>query len=215
MSAFKDITGERFGRLIVVGPHKRAGGMTYWMCSCDCGSTPKYISLSALRGGATKSCECLHRETAALNAKRTCTTHGKYGSRIYSCWSAMVERCNNPKNTQYHHYGLRGIKVDPEWLKFEKFYADMGEPQPGMTLERVDNNGDYCKNNCTWATMRDQCNNRRNSVRVEYLGKTKTLAEWSREKGLSYSMLLYRYRKGERGDVLFAPPHPRHSYKEE
>lgn len=220
MSAFKDIVGERFGRLVVVGPYKRKGGMTYWLCACDCGSNPKYISLSALRSGNTKSCECFHRETAALNAKKSCTTHGKCGSKIYACWSAMIERCNNPKNPQYRYYGARGIKVIKSWLKFENFYRDMGDPPPGMTLERVDNNGNYYKKNCTWVSMVQQCNNRRNSIYIEYLGEIKTLSEWSRDprviaNGLNYNTLRMRYHCGEREKALFAPRHPRKPYKEE
>ena len=218
MSAFKDITGEKFGRLVVVGPHKRRGGMTYWNCSCSCGSPPKYIALSSLRSGATKSCECLHRESAAQNARARSTTHGKFGSKIYHCWGSMVARCNNPKNTQYRYYGARGIKVDPRWLIFENFYLDMGDSSPKMTLERSDNDGDYCKENCRWVTMREQCNNRRNSRFIEHNGEIKTAANWGREpwvveRGLSSDLLSHRHRKGERGDVLFAPPHCRIHYK--
>ena len=104
----------------------------------------------------------------------------------------MLQRCNNPNNRQYHHYGGRGIKVCDNWLTFEGFLADMGIKSDGMSLDRIDPNGNYCKENCRWATNYTQQNNKRNNTFVEYNGKVQTLAQWARELDINYDTLVDR-----------------------
>lgn len=117
------------------------------------------------------------------------TTHGKFGTQIYRVWSNMLTRCTNPNHTQYKDYGGRGIKPCEEWLKFENFYADMGEIPPGMTLERRENDKGYSKNNCVWATQQQQSVNRRNNRVIEYQGVKKTLTQWAKDTGIPKSTL--------------------------
>ena len=104
--------------------------------------------------------------------------------RAYAAWVNMRQRCTNQKYRDYRNYGLRGITYCREWERFENFYADMGEPALGMSLDRIDNNGDYSKENCRWATRTEQNLNKRNNVRYEFKGKSMTLPEWSRELGI-------------------------------
>lgn len=118
--------------------------------------------------------------------------HGKRHSSVYIRWHSMRSRCNNPNKSSYRHYGGRGIKVCERWQKFENFYADMGDPPPGMTLERVNVNGDYCPENCKWATQKAQCNNQRHVKKITFNGKTLTISEWAEETGFPYTALNMR-----------------------
>jgi len=162
-----------------------------WICQCDCGNQIKVRGYS-LRSRHTESCGCYHLEKAAEAGKQN-RKHGKSGTAEYMIWSAVKARCYNSSNTAYEHYGGRGIKVCERWHKFENFYADMGKrPSPRHSIERVDNNGDYEPDNCHWATQREQVNNRRNNRIVEYDGKSHTVAEWARIKGMNRYTLYNR-----------------------
>ncbi len=116
--------------------------------------------------------------------------------KAYAAWVNMRQRCTNPKLKDFKNYGMRGITYCREWEKFETFYADMGEPEAGMTLDREDNNGDYTKDNCRWVSRAIQNLNKRNCVRYELDGKSQTLAEWSRETGIGRITLLKRIQRG-------------------
>jgi len=159
MPAFKDITGQRFGRLIVVRfSHMKKE--SFWLCRCDCG-TEKILRIGTLRAGTTTSCGCAHRdELVARN-----TTHGHNTRRkttsVYSRWAMMIQRCTNPRNSRWEWYGARGITVCKRWLQFENFLADMGEPPPGTSIDRIDNNRGYEPGNCKWNTSSEQAYNRR------------------------------------------------------
>jgi hypothetical protein len=122
--------------------------------------------------------------------------HGKRHSSVYTRWASMLGRCQNPNKQSYRNYGGRGIKVCERWMKFENFYADMGDPPPGLTLERLDVNGDYCPSNCTWATQKVQCNNQRHVKKFTFNGKTLTLSEWAVETGFPFTALSARRYAG-------------------
>lgn len=156
--------GDVFGRLTVTElgvVHVSSGGREYRaaMCACECGST-KTVPLSSLVTGNTRSCGCFLSESTSTRS----TKHSKYGTPTYYAWSAMIQRCTNPKNPGYKNYGGRGISIDPAWLDFEVFYTDMGDPPPGLSLDREDNDGAYNKHNCRWADRTTQSRNQRSQV---------------------------------------------------
>ena len=192
MGKFIDLTGQKFGRLTVrelFGRNKHH--QIIWNCVCDCGNTKK-VNGGPLRSGVIKSCGCYNRE----QSKKANTTHGQLKNRsmssIYNCWHGMIQRCTNPKCKTYKHYGGRGIKVCERWYKFENFYEDMGERPPGMTLDRKDNDGDYCKENCRWITQEEQRNNMRSNVWIEHNGERKTRTQWARSLNINVSTLRAR-----------------------
>lgn len=119
----------------------------------------------------------------------------------------MCQRCTNPKNTSYRNYGGRGIKVCDRWLGeqgFENFLTDMGErPSDGYSIDRIDNNGDYCPENCRWATKKEQCNNMRKTIMLSYNGETHSLSEWCDITGFCYETAYNRYRKGYDFETIF------------
>lgn len=174
-----DIIGKRFGRLLavtVVGKDKH--GRTLVSCECLCGNIVE-VCCSPLAAGRTRSCGCLQKE-AAVNMGRSSRTHGMSRSPEYEAWKSMLKRCTNLRYVRYPDYGGRGITVCDCWLKFENFYKDMGpRPSPDHSLERKDNDGGYCKENCIWATRKEQQNNLRSNVRLSYNGETRTLVQWA------------------------------------
>jgi len=133
-------------------------------------------------------------DLAERNRQRA--THRMTKSKTWRAWSSMKERCLNESHPYYHRYGGRGITIDPGWMSFEQFLSDMGQAPEGLTLERVDNNRGYSRQNCRWATFRDQNNNRANNVNVTFMNRTMTVAQWSREVGLERKTLQYRIRAG-------------------
>ena len=191
-----DRVGQRIGRLVVQrrAPNKPEGNLVRasWWCRCDCGNDVIVTGASlnkALKGkGGTRSCGCLMKEKP--------TKHGRSGASIYGTWRTMLQRCTNPKNPAYANYGGRGITVCDEWKDFKKFYADMGDRPPGRTLDRVDNSQGYSKDNCRWATCKQQGNNRRSNTVIVFNGVRKTLAEWADHIGVSSQCLRGRLNAG-------------------
>jgi len=164
----KNLTGKKFGRLVVI---KQAGWTkarnARWLCKCAC-KKQTICAGGDLTSGSTVSCGCYRQENSRNLASKRFLKHGHakkdQTTRIYNCWRDMVARCNRPSHNAYKYYGKRGILVCTHWLKFENFAADMAPMPKGLTLERRNNNGNYKKSNCCWATRKQQINNRRPQV---------------------------------------------------
>jgi hypothetical protein len=201
-----DLTGQKFNRLTVqelAGKNKHHQIM--WNCLCDCGSIKK-VCAGDLKSGNTQSCGCYGKE----QVRKRFTTHGQTKSRVrtraFKCWGDMLQRCNNSNNKNYKNYGGRGIKVCLRWLEsFENFYEDMGDVPDGMTLDRKDNDGDYCKENCHWSTHGEQCLNTRRNRWIEFQGERKTITQWERHLGMGNGTLAHRLNKWSVEDALTRP----------
>lgn len=163
---------KKFGRLTVISTFS-VKWFKYHMCRCDCG-TEKTIRRDHLRMGKIISCGCSRRfpehEMVPAIAK-----HGKYSAKTYTAWASMKYRCLITSSKAYDDYGGRGIKICERWMNFVNFYSDMGNGPKGMSLERVDVNGDYCPENCKWATIIEQNRNTRKTLRFDYKGKVVAL----------------------------------------
>lgn len=187
-----NLIGQKFGRLIVIEEHSKKHRKIVWTCECECGNKVNVIGSDLIRG-KTRSCGCLKKELH--------TTHGMHNSRLYIIWTGMKQRVNNDKTG---NYGARGIKCCDEWESFINFYNDMAyeyekhcktHGENNTTLDRIDVNGNYCKDNCRWATYEVQGNNKRNNIKIVIEGKTHTLRELSDMSGIKYSTLESRVRE--------------------
>jgi hypothetical protein len=202
MSAFIDLSGERFGRLKIIEKQPESRIRIKWVCQCDCGNKA-IVSGSALKSGNTRSCGCLKME----GGREGKITHGQSDSPTYKSWSDMKSRCSNPKRLDYSDYGGRGINVCDRWVdSFSLFLADMGFRPSGTTLDRLDVNGDYCPENCRWATAKQQQRNKRNTKHVIFRGGAKSLAEWAEVLHLPYDVIRYRLKAGWTPEEAFTIP---------
>lgn len=191
--SLKDLTGKKFGMLTVLHRTDNLGKNTMWLCKCDCGKET-VVNGGRLVSGTTKSCGCLRY--ISRNQK-----HEGSHTRIYIIWSSMKQRCNNPNNHAYKRYGGRGISICPEWLGehgFENFrdWSFKNGYQENLTIDRIDNNGNYEPSNCRWATNKEQANNTSKNITIEYLGETRSIAEWSEITGIKIGTLRARLRMG-------------------
>lgn len=184
----KDLTGEVFGRLTVMSREPNKNERVRWLCLCSCGKT-KIISTHSLRSGRTKSCGCIQKEGVHR-------THGLSKThKGYKVWSNMKARCDNIKCKEYVYYGGRGISYTSKWETFEGFWEDMGHTwKEGLSIDRIDVNGNYCKENCRWVSQLQQANNRRNNRMITCMGRTQSLADWCRECRLNYDRTKRRWR---------------------
>ena len=208
MAKFLDLTGQRFGKLTVIkfskdvqsGNRKRK----YWLCQCDCGNT-KEVRTDSLTSGNVKSCGCLHIENSYKNLTDKYRFKPKYeiqNKRLYHIWNGMKHRCYNLEDKKYYRYGGRGISICDEWLNFDNFakwslnngYAD------NLSIDRINNDGNYEPSNCRWTNNKQQCRNRRTNIKTQYNGKEMTLIEISEITNIPYVTLNDRYHRGDRGD---------------
>lgn len=186
--------GQEFGRLRVdhALPDRHRDGSIKWFCVCACGGSTVTRAYCLFRG-TTTSCGCVARKNSSLRLK----THGMKGTPTYRSWLSLRHRCLNQNDIgHWDRYGGRGITFCERWESFENFYEDMGERPDGMTIERKDNNGQYCKDNCTWASASDQSNNRITNRIIEVNGVRKTAIQWARISGIGSSTIRDRLKRG-------------------
>lgn len=203
-----DLTGKRFGRLIVLQKSATLlyGKQVAWNCSCDCGNE-KIAITSSLKSGGTKSCGCLGRETKPpIRIK-----HGMSGYSGIKTWEGMMRRCFNPKDKDYCYYGGRGITVCDRWRDVRNFAADMGEKPSGCSLDRIDYNKDYCPENCRWATAFQQAANKRSNLLIEHEGRVLHLTEWCRRLNMKVSTVKNRLNAGMDPSLALTMPSRRQS----
>lgn len=200
--AINVIPGERYGRLTVVEEVDKVKGKRYFECSCDCGTVKDYRFVS-LRSQTIKSCGCLRNEQNRIAN----LSHGMAGNHLYSSWHSMKQRCLNPNAKVYKHYGGRGITICSEWMEFESFmnWALSHGYSENLTIERIDVNGNYEPNNCTWATTKAQSRNRRNNVILEYNGKKMCMEDWAISLGISSASMRKRLKNWPLGRALTEP----------
>lgn len=196
---FIDLSGMTFGKLTVIRritelTTKENGWKTFWLCRCSCNGIELIIHGSDLVHRNKKDCGCEPKRTRNSNPN---FKHGMSKTKIYRTWFNMKNRCYNPKVNRYLQYGGRGITVCDEWKNsFIKFYEDMGDVPDNSSLERIDVNGNYCKENCRWATNRDQSRNKTNNVFFEYMGKKMIMSDWAEYFFIDQKLFSLRRRQG-------------------
>lgn len=190
-----DMTGRRYGRLVVKRRDGQRNNQLCWHCTCDCGKSTS-VPGSRLRSGNTRSCGCLLTESQ----------HGGFGTPEYQCWLDMKRRCYNRRTVAYKDYGGRGISVCDRWFdSFQNFIDDVGRrPSSSYSLDRINNDGNYEPGNVRWATRHQQSVNQRKSAWLCYMGVDRPLVEWASILDVKYQTVWKRYQKGwTAADVLF------------
>lgn len=197
-----DMVGKRFGRWMpILDCGKSDSGKYQYLCVCDCGES-KVVAGIYLRSGGSRSCGCFQRESTSI--RKGNQSHGKAKTSVYISWQSMKTRCTNSNHKHYHRYGGRDISYDPRWETFENFYADMGDKPAGYTLERIDNSKGYSKDNCKWASRKEQLRNTISTVLLTHKGKTQCMLDWAKDTGLKYSTIRSRVNLGWTADQIFA-----------
>lgn len=189
MKKIIDLTGQTFGRLTVEGQESARDkrGRVVWRLACQCGNKVFYEA-GRFKYGNTVSCGCYRRELVGDEHR----SHGLSKTPVYSSWLTMRKRCYNEQSPDYPTYGGRGISVCDRWMSFENFYADMGDRPKGMSLDRIDCDGDYSPENCRWATNTQQARNKRNTRMVTFNGVTKSLRDFCEELSLNCGTVMTR-----------------------
>lgn len=200
MSTEISLIGEKFNRLFVIeedvdNTHARKK----YLCNCECGKTVSVFGYN-LKNGNSKSCGCLQKE----NPNRL--THGKTKSRLYNIWVDMKQRCNKNCKSTHKYWANRGITVCGEWLKFETFYdwAHANGYKEHLTIDRIDNNGNYEPSNCKWSTYKQQANNSRSNVIVDIGGEKMNMSTWSKKLGIPYTTFVNRVKRGFYENITIA-----------
>lgn len=228
MSKLVDIAGSRYGRLTVI---KRVENYVSpkgckkarWLCLCDCGKQ-HIATQNQLNRGIVKSCGCLKEEIARKQQQtliKSGTAHPRFKhggtvehkqERLYRVWANIRKRCTNPNDKNYKHYGGRGISCCPEWDEYASFRDwamasgyDPDAPKGQCTIDRIDVNGNYCPENCRWASQKDQMNNVRTNRKVLYEGRYYTAKQLAQKLGLPYQTVISRINRGlyeEEGETV-------------
>lgn len=206
----KDRTGQRYGRLVIrrfayTGKRYK----TFWVCACDCGNTV-VVDYEHLRVGHTQSCGCLQRD----RTRETCLIHGLSTNgkgktaRLYDIWQNMWSRCTKPTNIYYKHYGGRGIAVCKEWEDVSVFFAWAlaNGYASHLTIDRINNDGDYSPTNCRWASPKQQARNMRTNHWITFKGQTKCLSEWADIVKINSSTLHSRLSRGWSPEAAMTVP---------
>lgn len=181
-----DLTGQKFHLLTVISEaNRKSPRVRRWACLCECGQI-KIVNQPDLKSGNSRSCGCLQQEHRKKVSRFARKTQGGLSSHsLFTTWRNMMNRCYKSHDKNFKNYGARGITVCDRWHQFENFIADMGEkPFPKATIERKDNNGNYCPENCVWATRTIQTRNKRNTRKVQYQGEERSLAELAELAGV-------------------------------
>lgn len=196
MGKFIDLTGKKFGRLTVLYSegkiYNSKNRCYYWMCRCDCGNL-KSVRGAHLKNGLVNSCGCLKKEKLSIPKK-----HGFCDTKIYGVWEGIKDRCYRQKNSSYKNYGGRGIIMCEDWKNnFSNFYnwAIQNGYKEGLSIDRIDVNGNYEPTNCRWITQKEQCNNTRVNRYLTYQNVTHSLSEWAEIYNLNYFCLRKRIDK--------------------
>lgn len=188
----KDFTGKTINSVYVISKSReeyvKGHKKIYWKCRClSCGNIFETRGDRLSGSHPIKTCQHCARNT----------NRGLSKTRIHAIWSSMLQRCNNKNNPAYPRYGGRGIRVCERWLDFNNFYDDMiGAYHDDLTIDRIDNNGDYCKENCRWATRKQQGRNTRRNLEIKYHGQEKCLSEWCELLDLPYHTVIFRLYRG-------------------
>lgn len=183
-----DLSGKRFGHLVVIKRVEEKGYPVFWLCKCDCGNT-KAIAGKHLLDGSTSSCGCMHYKYG----------HGKTETRLYHIWRTMKARCFDKNSCKYSRYGGRGITMSEEWknsfMAFHDWAVSNGYNEE-LSIDRMDNNKGYFPDNCRWATAEEQANNTSTNVIINHKGATGTLSQMARNYGLKPSVVSKRIKRG-------------------
>lgn len=194
----ENLIGKKFGRLVVVEQLVKGKGVC--LCRCDCGNIKK-VRTDHLKRGCTLSCGCLQKERVSISNSK----HNKSLSKLYGVWSSMKSRCYNKNNDKYKNYGGRGISVCNDWRNdFSKFFswAKNNGYKKGLTIDRIDVNGNYCPENCRWVDYKQQARNKTTNIKIMFQGKLIGMSEVAEILGIKYSRFVWRYKSGKTFDEI-------------
>jgi len=202
---FNNLEGKVFGKLKVIEMAPRTQKKTFWVCTCECGKTHT-IRSDSLTSGKTTSCGCAKKDQDRINLIMA-HRHKKSGTRLYTIRNGIISRCHNQNVVCFERYGGRGIKVCDDWRNSPESFMDWALSNgynDDLSIERIDSNGNYEPSNCKWATVKEQSNNRRSTVKITINGETKSMKTWCHDLGLNYGTVNSRYNRGVSMERLFS-----------